>query len=244
MPENGKYLYCIIKGSKPKKFEVKGVGGKDVYAISEGKLSAVVSDSEIKEYFIIREDLMSHQKVIEGVFAKCNLLPVSFGTVAKDSEEIKEKILKPRAAEFLTTLGKTEGKVELGLKAIWTDMRPVFREIAESSAIKSFKRSGRAKLLGYQDKISAGKLVSELLDRKRESEKENILEPIKKIADDVKENRIFGEDMILNAAFLIGKNKEKEFDKAVKALGKKFDQRIKFIYVGPLPPFNFVKFSL
>lgn len=242
MPEDGKYLYCIIKGDKPKKFEVKGVGGKDVYAICEGQLAAVVSDSEAKEYFIIRDDVITHQKVIEAVSQKYDVLPVSFGTVATDSQEIKEKILKPKAKEFLNALKEIEGKIELSLKVLWPDMNLVFQEIAKNSqTIQHLKKSQN---INYKEKIVAGELVAKLLEERKETEKEKILGPLKKIADDLKENRIFGEDMILNAAFLVVKNKEKEFDKVVKALGKKFDQRIKFIYVGPLPPFNFVELHL
>lgn len=253
MPENGKpqtrtssvqgkYLYCIIKGSKPKKFEIKGIGGKDVYAICEGQLAAVVSDSEAKEYFIIRDDVITHQKVIEAISQKYDVLPVSFGTVAADPQEIKEKILKPKAREFLNALKEIEGKIELSLKVLWPDMNLVFQEIAKSSPmIQNLKKS---KNTSYQQKISAGELVGKLLKEKREEEKEKILRPLERIADDLKENKIFGEDMILNAAFLVEKSKEKEFDKQVNALGQQYGKTVKFIYVGPLPPFNFLKFHL
>ena len=134
--------------------------------------------------------------------------------------------------------------MELGLKALWLDMQSVFQEIAESPVIKSFKRSSRAKLLGYQEKISAGQLVADLLNQKRDGEKEKILQPLKEIADDLKENKIFGDDMILNAAFLVKKGKEKEFDKQVNMLGRQYGKTVKFIYVGPLSPFNFIKLEL
>lgn len=242
MPENGKYLYCIIKGSKPKKFEIKGIRGKDVYAICEGQLAAVVSDSEAKEYFIIRDDVITHQKVIEAVSQKYDVLPVSFGTVAADPQEIKEKILKPKAGEFLNALKEIEGKIELSLKVLWPDMNLVFQEIAKNSqTIQHLKRS---KNINYKEKIAAGELVAKLLEERKETEKEKILSPLKKIADDLKENKIFGEDMILNAAFLVEKSKEKEFDKQVNMLGQQYGKTVKFIYVGPLPPFNFVEFHL
>ena len=86
--------------------------------------------------------------------------------------------------------------------------------------------------------------MGKLLEEKRETEKEEILKPLEKVADELKENKLLGENMILNAAFLIKRNNEKEFDEKVNALGEKFGNRIKFMYVGPLPPFNFIKLSL
>lgn len=238
----GKYLYCIIKEIKPRKFEIKGIEEKEVYTISQGELVAVVSDSEIKEYLATRENLITHQKVLEEILKECDLLPVSFGTVAANSEELKQEILKPKAKEFQDLLKKIEGKIELSLKAFWLDMNSVFQEIAESSqTIQGLKKS---KNLGYQNKISAGELVGRLLNEKREREKEEILKPLKEIADDLEENKLLGENMILNAAFLVRRDKEKDFDKKVNELGENFGKRIKFMYVGPLPPFNFIKLSM
>ena len=242
MALEGKYLYCIISARGGKKFEIKGIEGKMVYAISQGKLSVVVSDSEIKEYLATRENMIAHQKVLEEILKKYDLLPVSFGTVATSSEEVKQKILKPKAKEFQDLLKKIEGKIELGLKALWLDMNSVFQEIAESSQI--IGRLKKSKNLGYQNRISAGELVGKLLEEKRELEKEEILKPLEKIADDLKENKLLGENMILNTAFLVGRSREKDFDKKVNELGEKLGKRIKFMYVGPLPPFNFIKLSL
>lgn len=238
----GKYLYCIIKESKPQKFWIDGIEGKEVYSVTQGKLAGVVSDSEIKEYFLTRENLLIHQKVIEEVSKQYSALPISFGTVAANTEEVKEKILKPRERELQDLLENIDGKIELGLKALWIDMKSVFQEIAENSpTIRNLKKS---KNTSYQQRISAGELVGKLFEEKREIEKKQILEPLIKIAEDLKENKILGEDMILNAAFLVKKTKEKEFDKVVQTIGKKLDGRIKFMYVGPMPPFNFIELRL
>ncbi|MBU4344604.1 MAG: GvpL/GvpF family gas vesicle protein, partial [Proteobacteria bacterium] len=57
---------------------------------------------------------------------------------------------------------------------------------------------------------------------------------------DVKENNLFGDSMLLNAAFLIDRSREKEFDFLVEDLVKKHEDRMAFKYIGPAPPFNFV----
>jgi hypothetical protein len=46
--------------------------------------------------------------------------------------------------------------------------------------------------------------------------------------------------MFLNAAFLVDKGREKEFDNRVDELERSYGDRVKFKYVGPVPPFNFV----
>ncbi|GFP25936.1 hypothetical protein HKBW3S25_01420, partial [Candidatus Hakubella thermalkaliphila] len=43
------------------------------------------------------------------------------------------------------------------------------------------------------------------------------------------------------AAFLVDRSREKEFDNQIDELSTKYDDRIKFKYVGPVPPCNFVE---
>jgi hypothetical protein len=246
---DGKYLYCIIREKNQKEFNVLGIEGSKVYSISQGELSVVVSDAEIKEYPISRENTLTHQKVIEGVMKEYDVLPVSFGTVAKSERDMKEKILKSRTSDLLNTFKKIKGKVELNLKAIWLDLPSIFQEIIKEDREIQITKKEATKVSGIGRTnlaIEVGKMVASALERKKERETSTILKPLKKIAEDFKENKVQLDQVIFNTAFLVPKEKEKEFDEEVLKLGEKYDGMIKFLYVGPLPPFNFVEleFSL
>ena len=45
--------------------------------------------------------------------------------------------------------------------------------------------------------------------------------------------------MVLNTAFLVSKNRERECDEVVKRLDEEAGERMVFKYTGPDPPFNF-----
>jgi hypothetical protein len=49
--------------------------------------------------------------------------------------------------------------------------------------------------------------------------------------------------MIMNAAFLVGRETENSFDTRVKDIGQRFD-KLTFKYTGPWPPYNFVNIRL
>ena len=243
----GKYLYCLIKEKKPKEFDILGIEGGKVYTISEGELSVVISDVEIKEYPISRENTLTHQKVIEEAMKEYDVLPISFGTVAESEKNIREKILKLKTRELSDTLEKIKGKVELNLKAVWLDMSNIFQEVLkENKEIQAAKKE--ASTISGMGKtnlaMEVGKMVAGALEEKKERETREILKPLKKIAEDFKENKVQLDQVIFNATFLVSKEKEKEFDEEVSKLGEKYDGMIKFLYVGPLPPFNFVKLEL
>jgi len=57
-------------------------------------------------------------------------------------------------------------------------------------------------------------------------------------------NDVRGDEMIINAAFLIDRGWENEFDSKLSELNSIYAQRIRFKYVGPIPPYNFVNLRI
>jgi len=242
MAQQGKYLYCLIREKQPKKFNISGMEGKDIYTINKNGLAMVVSDLPFQEEILAtRANLLCHEKVMEEIMKEYDVIPISFGTIVQTKEEIIDEILKEKRAELEKLFQVLAGKIELGLKASWVDMKSVFQEIAKSSPI--IQQLKKSKNVSYQERISTGELVGKLLESRRDAEKEKILKYLEAVAEDFKENKVLADDMILNTAFLVRKNKEKEFDRKINELGVKYEKRIKFAYVGPLPPFNFAKIS-
>ncbi|HZB46149.1 MAG TPA: GvpL/GvpF family gas vesicle protein, partial [Pyrinomonadaceae bacterium] len=57
-------------------------------------------------------------------------------------------------------------------------------------------------------------------------------------------NKPIGDKMIMNAAFLIERDREAEFDNKVKDIAAKYEGKLAFKYTGPWPPYNFVHIRL
>jgi len=261
--DEGRYIYAIIEASEGRKFVSSAIGsrteavyphtkifGVGVYSISYQDIAAVISVSAIKKYSISRENTMAHQRVLEELMKDFTLLPVRFGTVASDkngvsaSERIKEEVLKARYDELKDLLVKMDNKIELGLKALWIDMRMVFQEIIdENNQIKRLRQKSLLKpttqLLG--EKATLGEMVKNALERKKAKEEKDILEILKKVCVEWRSNKVFGDNMLTNLSFLVEKSKVEEFDRLVDKLATSYDGRIKFKYVGPVPPCNFVE---
>ena len=242
----GKYIYCIIK--KPKVFGVEfcGVGGGELYLINSGELAAVVSDSQITDYPITRENTMTHQQAIEEVMrAHSSVLPVSFGTVAEDGAVVKKKLLESNQSELLDAMQSIEGKVELNLKALWLDLPAIYQKIVEENPeLACLKKECAGRMLGMDETIEIGKLVENGLEARREKMKGEILSLLEDIVVDRKDTPLFGGfggQMIFNLAVLIPENKQKVFDRTVRDLDEKYkEENAYFKYIGPTPPFNFV----
>ncbi|MFA4844530.1 MAG: GvpL/GvpF family gas vesicle protein [Candidatus Margulisiibacteriota bacterium] len=241
MDKEGKYIYCIIETNFPCNFGSIGIGGRgdEVTTISCEGLSAVVSNTPMTKYTLSRDNLIAHEKAIEKVMQEFTVLPVRFCSIAESADEIRN-LLGKRHSEFKSLLRDMDGKVELGLKAFWKDMKVIYKEIANSPEVSAKKKKGAS---GLEEQIEAGKLVERLLEKKKEEEGEEILTHLRHSAYNIALGKLLTENMFLNAAFLVDKAREMEFDTLVDELDKKYSAkggRAQFKYVGPLPPYNFV----
>jgi len=249
LDKEGKYLYCIIETNSPCNFGPIGIGGRgdEVTNICCEGLSAVISNTPMTKYSLSRENLITHEKVIEKVMKEFTVLPVRFCTIADSVDEIRS-VLGRRNREFKSLLRDMDGKVELGLKVMWKDTKVIYKEIADSSEIKGEKKKslpgrqagGRQGKQGLDQQIKAGKLVEKLLGKKKEEDGDEILTHLKRSAYDIALGKLLHERMFLNASFLVDKSREMEFDTLVDELDKKYKDRTQFKYVGPVPPYNFV----
>lgn len=240
----GKYIYCIIGARQDRGFGPIGIGAGDneVATVGLGDLAVVASDTGQERYPVSRENLLSHQKVIERVMKEfSSVLPVRFCTIAPGNENIRN-LLERRQKEFKALLDRMEFKMELGVKAVWKDMDSVFREIAEGdreiASLKQRALSGKGST--FQAKMELGRMVELALAKKRQAEADAIMSVLRGPTFDWRAGRTSGERMVLNASFLVDGAREREFDSLLEDLSEDRKERMKFMYAGPLPPYNFV----
>ena len=244
MEKEGKYIYCIIESKQERNFGPIGIGerGDELLTIGYDDLSMVVSNHPIAKLTANRENFVGHEKAIEEVMKEFDsVLPVRFGTIASGADEIRN-LLDRRYREFKSALRDMEHKVELGVKGIWNDMDVVFSEIVEGNeTIKNLRKQLKGKgSQNVQLKINVGQLVKKELDQKKEKQAEEIVDRLRRMSYEYKLNKTIGDEMFMNVAFLVDKGREKEFDNTMDDLCDEYEDKMKFMYAGPLPVFNFV----
>lgn len=242
MAEEGKYIYCIISGHEGRSFGPIGIGGRgdEVTTVGYRDLGAVISNVPMTKYIVDKESMIAHEKVIEEVMNDYTVLPVRFQTVAASADEIRS-LLRKRYAEFIGLLRHVDNKVELGLKVLWRDMESIFREIVEQNKdVTTLKASSGSFGQSNEEKQAVREAIRLALEEKKAAEAEMLLGPLRSIAPDFCLNKTHGDDMIINAAFLVDKGWEREFDNRVEELATRYGDRMKFSYIGPAPPYSFV----
>jgi hypothetical protein len=244
MKHAGKYIYGIIATEDAPNFGPIGIGGRhdEVTTLGTQGIAAVVSNAAVDHYFASRENLTAHAQVIEKVMESYTVLPMRFCTVAETAGEIVA-FLEKNSRELKNKLRVMDGKVEIDIKIVWTDMKKIYEEIVkENKKIRELKVKGAT---GSQESlIHAGELVATALEEKKAVEGDRYLRPLKKAAADGRESEPNRDEMLAHAAFLIDKGWLKEFDHRVEKMGEEFKERIQIHYVGPMAPFSFVNLQL
>ncbi|MBV9234390.1 MAG: GvpL/GvpF family gas vesicle protein [Xanthobacteraceae bacterium] len=243
-PAEAQYLYAIVACEEPHEFKTRGIGerGDLVRTINYRRIAAVVSDSAVVEYDNSRRNMMAHMLVLEEAMEHFTLLPVRFGTVAANAEELEQRLLMPRYDELTMLLEQMRDRVELGLKAFWHEGTALEEVVRDSEPIRRLRDSlnGRSPAESYYDRIRLGEAVEKALAQKRARDEETILSRIRPFVHKTRANKIVSDRMVLNAAFLVDREHGPEVDEAVRKLDEELNDRLIFKYVGPVPPYNFV----
>jgi hypothetical protein len=241
----GVYLYGVIEISAPVRLETTGLYRAPVRAVPYRDLAAVVSDLPQPELEPTRELALAHERVISFVMRRHPVIPVRFGIVAVPGVPI-ETVLVGNYELLKNTLERIRDKVELGLKVLWrreafeTDLEGADSRVRQAKAALN-EKSGP---VSYDEAMQLGQLMAEAADRKRREYIKLLYEPLNQMAAESVLNDILTERMVFNAAFLVPKEKEEDFDRLANQLFVPYAEVLEFRYSGPWPPYNFCRLNL
>jgi len=227
----GKYLYGIISGGGDTVLGVRGlVGASLVQNIAHEGLSCVASnytggnfDTMPKEE--LAQYLVTHQTVVEQVVKRHPILPLKFGTVLADSDEVHQ-LLAQGHPQFSLALFWMHDKVEVEVMASWVGGQ-VFEE--NGAAPKTLPAD--EPLPPEQIKVSP--------PQRRQNYLERMVGFLKPVSVDVQPRPIDPGGMAVGVAFLVEGANLETFHGRVKHLNALFYNQIEFQVIGPLPPYSF-----
>jgi hypothetical protein len=93
--------------------------------------------------------------------------------------------------------------------------------------------------ISAEDQVMIGSRIKHILDKKRERCSFEIETVLKDVSIDFRKHDLMDDRMIFNTAYLLDKDRKDEFEGILDELNNRFDERINFRCVGPLPPYSF-----
>ena len=253
MAEDGKYIYGILNSPADLRLTIPKPSPPDgressaaVYTILHQDLSALVRDSpgagslpRSKE--TLARLLIGHQTVIERIMAQGGtVIPMKLGTYAQDADEVQAILRRgyPLMKEIMKNIAD---KIEIDVVATWSHFNSTLKDVGEEEEIREFKERLLSQPRGatVDDQMKIGFLMKKALDEKRAGVSREILDRLRSVSSDVRIHELMDDQMVMNAAFLITRAKQRDFEARVEEINEAMKERLNFRCVGPLPPYSY-----
>ncbi|NKE44246.1 GvpL/GvpF family gas vesicle protein [Roseomonas frigidaquae] len=219
-----------------------GLGGAQLRLLpGEQGLAALVADAPAEPPEATRRNMLGHTAVLERAIAAADVLPVRFATVAPDATRLAG-CLDRNAAAFRVALAAIAGRIELGVKASWQEGVAVRDILAADAGLRALRDrlQNRPATQTYQERIELGRRVEAAMNTMRDRDAAMLAARLDPLAERCITLKPVDDSMVLNRAFLVRRDRETEFDAAMRELGEAQGARMSFRYIGPVPPYNFV----
>ncbi|MDP8217288.1 MAG: GvpL/GvpF family gas vesicle protein [Candidatus Theseobacter exili] len=252
------YLYYVTR-TKPNRSNLEDIGAEicpiyfqDTYAVVSKVSKDEFSEDNLKKNLAnmewVEKRIRLHERIIEEIMEKTTVLPFKFGTIFESGENV-EKLLKEHNEEYKKIIANLEGKEEWGIK-IYCDIEKLKGsltlendEISKIDKEISSSSPGKAHLL----KKKKNELIKNVINEVISGYTQDSFEQFIKISLETKINKILPKEvterkdsMVLNAAFLINKERVKECGGILGYLKTKYASKgFVFDWTGPWPPYNF-----
>jgi hypothetical protein len=208
------YLYAITDPLEVPA-DVSGLDDAPLETLQVGSVWGVYSRHERLECAPEPTLLWRHDHVVERLLESAGVLPLRFGTVLRDTEELRS-ILSREGLRFERLLARVRGCVELAVR--------VGIPVAPDPPPTNGASYMRAKLAAEHD---------------REGAADRILAPLRELAKATSQRHSVGSGAVVSESYLVGREAMEPFIAQVKLLQAR-NSDVPLSCTGPWGPYSFV----
>jgi len=241
MNVKGLYLYGFVNVTEALRIGPIGLDSREVYLKSGGSFSVAVSDVDGIDFSQLPKETLlkyvaEHQRTLERLMERGRVIPLKFGSLVQDSQEV-DTILAKGQDRILETFEKVRGRTEMDLVAGFSDFEGVLKEISMSESILTFQRKARpeSKAALHQARVTLGKMVKSALEEKRKGYVDAIMKSLSRVSVASRVLDIRDDATIANLACLLEEKDLARFETEIEVLDREFEDRVNFKLIGPLP---------
>lgn len=238
------YVYGIVEATATKP-RGRGIDGAPLRLIAGEDAAALVSELASSRLRLGREEVLLHAEVLDRALARGPVLPMRFGVVMDDEDDVRGRLLDEHGPDLKAQLTEMQGKVEIRIRATY-DEQALYRDVVrEHPQIASLRNAvaGQPEDAGYYDRIRLGELVAAAVERRRELDAHTIIDALREHAQAVETGEVSHERVVAQASFLVERSRLTEFNASVDQVAEGYGGKIRFKYTGPLPPHSFVELA-
>ncbi|MDP3041288.1 MAG: GvpL/GvpF family gas vesicle protein [Candidatus Omnitrophota bacterium] len=233
------YTYGVIDSKDTIDETIFGLEGVGVHNVSYRDIGVAVSELRQKLQEITDADVLKHEEVIETLMTKFTVLPIRLSTIFNTKENLLS-MAELYYEDFKDNLARLHNKAEFGIKVIWS------ADTIKQRIIDAYQKTKHNVSISSESPAKTfvkEKFEKHIIDKEFQEEANRCIAVVddyfNKIACEKKLKRLQTENLLLNASYLVDKQRQNEFRQAFEQL-KNTPGDLKFLFSGPWPCYNFV----
>jgi Gas vesicle synthesis protein GvpL/GvpF len=241
------FVHGIVQADAWTPGDTTGLGDppSPVRVIAAGDLAALVSDLPPGTAPGRRQDLEAHSRVLASVVEETAVVPMRFGMVFDEDDELREVLLERHASSLREVLESIEDCVQMTLKAFYDEeewLADIVRARPEIADLSASIRD-RSEIETRNERIRLGELVARAVEQRRMVEEDAVLARLEPLVREVRVETPRHQRGVLHMNVLVARSERERLDATVRELSET-PNGLQFRYVGPLAPWSFVDLAL
>lgn len=241
--ETGVYVYGVVHADAELPDGLEGVDEAPVQLVALGDVAAAVGLIALDRPPGRRADLLAHTAVLDVLAVPGPVVPVQFGSVLADAEDVVRELLEPQAEHFAALLDELAGRHQFNVRGRYNEPAVLAEVVAEDSEIAALRERTRGlpEHVGQAERVRLGELVSHALERKREQDSATVLDIVLPHVASYAPRGGAGLDHMMDVAFLVDDDHRAGFEDALEAVAEAMHERVRLRLMGPMAPYDFVE---
>ncbi|TWD81698.1 gas vesicle protein GvpL/GvpF [Kribbella amoyensis] len=238
----GCYLYGIAAAGLDLPKTLTGLDDEAVEVIPHGEVAAITSPVSTTRPLTRRADLVAHGRVLDAAAAAGPVLPVRFGSVLEDRDQLLAEVLEPGGDEFAPMLRELAGSAQYTIRVRYDEARVLAEVVAENPEIAQLRlrTRDRPEHAAYHDRVRLGELVARALEAKQDEDADAVLAVFEPLVLDARVRDGAGLDQVIDVAYLVRDDQRPVFEQTAEQLAKELAGRARVKLVGPSAAYDFV----
>jgi gas vesicle protein GvpL/GvpF/Lsr2 protein len=241
--QKGIYVYGILPDDIEVTADTPGVGEHPglLRSIRFDGLAALISDVDLSVWQGSPEDLNTYREILDTTAAEVPVVPLRFGTILTSEDAVAEELLAARHDEFAAALEQLEGRVEFEVKGRYlTDvvMEKVLSRNKRATRLRDAVR-GLNPDAAQNARTELGQLINEAVTAWREQDTRALRHAMQPVCAASVVRQPAGQLDAVHVAFLVDAGAERDMDRVIEALARKWEGRIDLQLLGPMAAYDF-----
>jgi hypothetical protein len=239
----GLYVYGVVRDDPDRLAHgPAGVDDAPLELVPHDGLAAVVGVISLDRPPGRRKDLLAHTAVLDALAATGPVVPVQFGAVLPQVDDVLDGFLAPEAERFEHLLDELEGRTQFNVRGRYNQDAVLAEVVAEDREIATLRERTRdlPEEAGLGERARLGELVARALEGKREQDTATVLDVVLPHVAAYAPRAGAALDHMMEVAFLVDDDRRGAFEDALESVAEAMHERARLQLLGPMAPYDFV----